>query len=277
MEEKNDLTNKYNKLISTKKSQEKELLDKKQELNLLKQQSISVQSKKELTPKRLITETECDLIEITNRALNKTVEKMEEQCTYYKSKIEKLKEIKSLFKSCSQMQCSKCLLFMNKDLFQAHIQNNCFISDNNSLNFSNIGNNFKRSIAAPTNYSIITENKIGSEDILSPIHDNFRSAKNQNSRDVTTVPQNRLKKISNKYEKKENLDDLIKLLNRNDKYTVLQARKKDLMNSQSQDMNIMKSKDFSHIQRDKKNRLDFFNSDKPSVLSSRNILKTTNN
>lgn len=173
-------------------------------------------------------EQEGELIQLTNRALTITLEKSEEQAKVLKEKIGKLKEYKQIFKNSLQFQCKNCQKFISKSFYFDHCkQNNCsnnkeivniYSSLNEfppekSLNISNI-------ITQQTNSkSNDTESQLICEEILNPLQENSQNIKHLRKNELM---------FQKKKEKKENLEDLIERLNKNDKYSILHAKKLEM-------------------------------------------------
>ena len=178
---------------------------------------------------KVYNEQEGELIQITNRALTLTLEKSEEQTQLFKKKIGKLKEYKEIFKNSLQFQCKNCQKFIAKSFYGDHCkQNNCcnnkeiiniYSSLNEfppekSLNISNIINqqNYSKSNE--------TESQLICEEILNPLQENSQNIKHLRKNDLM---------FQKKKEKKENLEDLIERLNKNEKYSILHAKKLEML------------------------------------------------
>jgi hypothetical protein len=155
------------------------------------------------------------------------LEKTEEQTKGLKEKIFKLKEYKQTFKNTLQFQCKSCQRFVAKNFYLDHCKKglcskekemvNIYSSlnelpphENKSLNISNIHT------PQTNSKSNDPESQLICEEILSPLQENNKH-----------LQKNELM-FQKKKEKKDNLEDLIERLNKNDKYSVLHAKRLEM-------------------------------------------------
>lgn len=159
------------------------------------------------------------LIQITNRALTLTLEKSSEEASRLQSKVIRLKEYKQAFQNVLQLQCKTCCKQVSPSQFLDHCRKgpsclqekeivNIYTTlqseESRSLDFSKIlrYNQVKKE-----------ESDLLNEEVLSPLQENGQS----------------LAEERNNKKKGENLEELIERLNRNDKYSILYAKKKEMM------------------------------------------------
>lgn len=188
------------------------------------------------------TEQEGELIQLTNKALTITLEKSEEETKKLKEKLFKLKEYKNLFKNTTQFQCQNCQKLIPQNQYLEHSTKklcensreliNIYSSlndmpENKSLNISNINNS--RPII-----SIENESQLVPDDILYPLEENRQDSfkKKKKQRKYPDLM------IHKQMEKKETLKDLIEKLANNEKYSILQAKKREMISPKGSINNI---------------------------------------